>query len=211
MNKKGKQALILGITGSFGSGKTTCAKMFRESGAYVVDADRIYHRVIKPKSAVYKKIVSVFGKQILKPNGKISRKKLAKIVFAKRKDLQKLCRITHPPIIKEIRSKLLKLKKLKKPKIIVIDAPLLIEAGLTKMTDKLIVVKASKRNQITRAAKHKGLSRSEIIRRIRNQAPLAEKIKLADYVIDNNGTLGQIRKQVRNIWRQIYQSKDNNK
>lgn len=192
----------MGITGSLGSGKTTCTGMFKKLGAVCIDADKIYHSLCKPQGVLYKKIISVFGEDVLTRNKKIDRKKLGKIVFRNRAVLNRLNRITHPAIIKTMKDKLSKLKKSKRSKMIVIDAPLLVEAGLVEMVDRLIVVQLNKKRLISRVRKL-GMSKHEIVKRIRNQAPQASKIKLADYVIDNNGSLKQTKKQIKNIWEAI--------
>ena len=179
------------------------AGMFVSLGAFCLDADRIYHQLIRPGTLVYERIVSVFSRQILKRNRQIDRKKLAKMVFSNKEALKRLSQITHPAVIKEIKLRLIKLKKHKKNKVIVIDAPLLIEAGLTGMLDKLIVVNLNKKNQLVRCRKHRQMSDSEIIKRVRSQAPLRKKLKLADFIIDNNGTLKQTRKQVKAIWKKL--------
>ena len=202
-SKLEKKILVLGITGSFGAGKTTVALMFKRLGVSVIDADRIYHQLIKPGTLVYKGIVSAFGREILEKNKQIDRSKLAKLVFSKKEALKRLSQITHPAIIKRMSFKLSKLKRSQRRKIIVIDAPLLIEAGKISMVDKLIVVKTSKKNQIARCRRRFGISRDGVIKRIRTQAPLTEKIRLADYVIDNNGMLQQTREQVKNIWEKL--------
>ena len=194
-----KNRMVLGVTGSFGSGKTTVARMLKRLGAVVIDADEIYHRLLKPKQPLYKKIVSVFGPEILKKNKQIDRKTLAEIVFNGKQSLQKLCRISHPIIIAQIKNKLRQIKG----RIAVIDAPLLIEAGLAKIVDKLLVVKINRKKQIERCAKQRKLSQAFVLKRIRLQMPMREKIKLANYVIDNNGTLSQTRDQVREIWRLV--------
>lgn len=197
------KVLVLGVTGGFGSGKTTVAGMFKTLGAIGLDADKIYHELIKPKGLLYKRIISSFGREILGNHNKINRKKMAKLVFGKREALEKLCRLTHPVVIKKIRFNLSILKRANACGPIVIDAPLLIEAGLLDAVDKLIVVKIDKKKQLARCKKERGLSCNEALRRIRAQAPMAKKIKLADYVVDNNGTLKQTREQVREIWKQI--------
>lgn len=203
MKDDSKKILVLGITGSFGGGKTTLAGMFKSLGASVIDADKIYHRLISPGTSVYKRVVSIFGREILKKNRQIDRKKLAQVAFNNRASLKRLSQITHPAIIRKIKIELSKLKRAKGFKMAVIDAPLLIEAGSLEMVDKLIVVKTAGRNQIARCKRHWKLSRAKIAQRIKSQAPLKEKIKLADYAIDNNGTLRETREQVKNIWKKI--------
>lgn len=197
--------IVLGITGSFSTGKTTIASLFRKLGASGIDADRIYHQLIRPPSALHKEIVSAFGAQILKKNKQIDRKKIAKIVFDNKKALGKLIRMSHPAIIRIIQKELFRLKRAKTVKVVVIDAPLLIEAGLIKLVDKLVVVKTSKIKQMARCRKVSNLAESEINKRIKAQLPLQKKAKLADYVIDNDGTIKNTQKQVKQIWKEINQ------
>jgi len=206
-NKSKKRIRVIGITGGFAGGKTTVASMFAKLGARPIDADKIYHQLIKPGRPLYKKIVSIFGREILTKNRQIDRKKLAKLVFDNAKVLKKLCQLTHPAVIKKIKLELSKLKKARNKQVAVIDAPLLIEAGLAKMIDSLIVVKTSQQKQISRCRKHFRAPGAEIIKRIKAQLPLRKKISLADYVVDNDGTLPQTRKQVRNIWKQLKNEK----
>jgi len=196
-----KKLQVLAVTGSFAGGKTTCARMFKNLGASVVDADKIYHRLIRPGRPLYKKIASVFGREILNKNKQIDRKRLGKIVFSNRRSLKRLTGITHPAVIRKMRSEVSRLKKAASGRIIIIDAPLLIEAGLAKMADRLVVVKTGRKNQIKRCKKQWGMSAAEATKRIKLQLPLKEKTKLADYVVDNNGTLRQTREQVQDIWR----------
>ncbi|NQT00103.1 MAG: dephospho-CoA kinase [Candidatus Omnitrophica bacterium] len=195
--------LIVGITGSYKSGKTTCCKMFNSLGAVTIDADKIYHQLLKTSTILRKKIISAFGKQVLNSNQEIDRKKLAKVVFADKRALKKLTQITHPVIIRELKDKTAEYKKTNEGRVLIIDAPLLIEAGSIKLVDKLVVVKANKCEQIKRARGKAKISKAEIIGRINAQLAQKAKIKLADYVIDNNGSLKQTRAQVKNIWQQI--------
>ena len=191
---------IFGITGSFGTGKTTVSKMFSRLGAEVIDADKIVHKLIKENNSVYKKIVSLFGENILNKNSKqINRKKLASVVFNNKSLLRKLCEIIHPSVISEIK-KQIAMRKQCACKIIVIDVPLLIEANLSSLVDRLIVVKTKQKIQINRIVAKMKLSRSEILKRIKNQISLRDKIKLADYVIDNGSSFKNTEKQVKDIW-----------
>ena len=135
--------MIIGITGSFGSGKTTVARMFKSFGVEVIDVDKIAHRIIKPRSKIYKKIISAFGKDILKNNKTIDRHKLAQIVFNNKNLLKKINRIMHPEIIGMIKNRI----KTSRSKLIILDTPLLIEAGLKDRVHKLIVVKVDRRHR----------------------------------------------------------------
>lgn len=199
---RNKKKIVLGITGSFGSGKTTVAKIFKSAGCKIIDADRIAHKLIKPKTKIYKKIVDTFGCGILKKNKTIDRYKLAKIVFDNRNLLNTLSKIIHPPVIRFIRDKI----KTSNSKIIVLDAPLLIEAGLADLVDKLIVVVINRRKQIERILKKMPLNKTDVLKRIKYQLPLKEKVRLADFIIDNSGTIKETKKQVAQIRRRLWKN-----
>ena len=192
---------IFGLTGSFGTGKTTTSKMFSRLGAEIIDADKIAHNLLIKDSGVYKRIISLFGEDILNRRSmQIDRKRLAKIVFNNQYLLKALCSIVHPSVILEIKRQIYRLKRKHSCRAVVIDAPLLVEAKLTSLVDKLIVVKAKREIQIKRMNKKMQLSKSEVLKVIKSQTPLKDKIKLADYVIDNNSSFNHTRKQVKDIW-----------
>lgn len=195
--------IILGITGGMGTGKTTAAKMFADFGAKVIDADKIAHSVVKPGSGAWRKLISVFGKEIITEGGKINRRKVAEIVFQKEPDrLKELNSIIHPEVV-DIILKRMQDAKLSGTDVVVIDAPLLIEAGLSAVIDRLVVVSTGRKIQEKRSSIQHKLSLKEIRARISSQLSLAEKEKKADYVIDNNGSPDNTRKQVEKIWREI--------
>jgi dephospho-CoA kinase len=192
-NKK----LILGLTGGIASGKSTVAAMFKSLGARVIDADKISHSLIKPDTRVYRQIVRTFGRSILNKDRTVKRSELGRIVFNDKDRRKKLNRIMHPEIIRIIRKKLNALRK----GTVVLEAPLLIESGLTGLVDKLIVVNVSLANQIKRIQRKNPINNKEILKRIKSQMPLEKKVRLADFVIDNNGTKEKTRKQVAKIRR----------
>lgn len=194
--------IILGLTGSFGSGKTTVAKIFKSFGAKLIDADRIAHGAIRPKTKVYKAIISAFGRDILKKDKSIDRYKLAKVVFNDRNSLKRLNKIVHPEVIRIIQEKINSIPK----GTIVLDAPLLIERGLEKITDKLIVVNITAKKQIERVQKKTGANRQDILKRIRAQISLRNKVRLADFVIDNSGSTQETKRQVQKIRRLLWRS-----
>ncbi len=200
--KRNKKRIILGLTGSFGSGKTTVAKIFNSFGCEIIDADRIAHRAIEPDTNIYKKITNTFGKDILNKDRTINRNKLAHIVFDNKNLLKILNKIMHPVVIGIIKSKI----KTSKAKVIVLDAPLLIEAGLKDLVDKLIVVKIAKRKQLERMQHKTGLTKLDILKRIARQIPLENKVRLADFVIDNSGTRGETKRQVEIIRRLLWRN-----
>lgn len=194
---------VIGVTGSFGSGKSTVSGFFKQLGARVIDADKIAHRVIRRGGGVYKKIVSDYGDDILSKNKSIDRKRLGQKVFSSKKSLRKLCKLTHPAIITEIKRKLITLERKRYNGIVVIDAPLLIESGLERIVDLVLVVDADYSNQLKRSAVKDKITAAEIKKRIKSQMPLRSKKKTAGYIIDNNGTLFKTKKQVGKIVKQI--------
>jgi dephospho-CoA kinase len=189
---------VLGITGGIATGKTTVSKILKRYGGYLISADDIAHRIILPKKKAYKKIVKQFGKEILNKNLTINRKKLADIIFKKKKLRKILENITHPEIIKTIKKEIKKAKKGKKYKFIILEAPLLFEAKISNLADLIIVVACSKKTQIKRLIK-KGFSKQSAENRISSQIPLSKKIKQADIVIYNEKNLKLLRKNVKKI------------
>lgn len=190
--------MVIGVTGSLGSGKTAVSKMFGRLGAYVINADNVCHSLMEPGKKIYKEIVRHFGKSILMKNQAIDRKRLAGIVFKDDSKRKLLNRLVHPEAIRHIKKILKKRKGL-----VVIDAALLIESGFYKSIDKLIVVKANRDRQIRRLAGQKAMTRKEILRIFKAQSSLKKKLGFADYVIDNNGSKKQTLLQVEKIWKQL--------
>jgi dephospho-CoA kinase len=200
--QKKPKKIILGLTGSFGSGKSSVAAILKSYGAKIIDADKISHGLIKPGGKIYKKIINTFGPGILGKDKRIDRAKLAKVVFNDKELLKSLNTIMHPEIIRIIKEKL----KITASRVIVLDAPLLIESGLTKLVDKTVVVKINKKQQLGRIQKKYSLSKKDIIKRIRLQLPLSMKIRLADFIIDNSNTIEETKKQVAQIRRLLWKS-----
>jgi len=203
-------ALIVGLTGGIVGGKSTVASMFRDLGAKIIDADILGHSVILPYKPAWKKIVKLFGEDILGNDLTIDREKLGKIVFADQALLKKLNKITHPEIIKLIKKEinLARNKTHNQEKILVIDAALIYEAKIDKIMDKIIVVYIDEDEQIKRLIKRNNLSKDEALQRVKSQIPMKEKIKMADYVIDNNDTLDKTKKQVETIWQELISLED---
>ena len=194
-----KKRLILGVTGGFGSGKTTVARTFKSFGAQVIDADKLAHACLVPGTRTYKKIVGSFGIGILKKNRTIDRGKLAAAVFNNKTLLSNLNNIIHPQVIRVLKVKI----KHSRSRFIVLDVPLLIESGLNRQVDKLIVVKTAKVKQFERIKNRDSLNTKDILKRIGYQMPLKVKAKLADFIIDNSGTVRETERQVKEIWKRL--------
>ena len=197
--------LVIGLTGSLGTGKSTVAAMFARRGIKIIDADAITRDLLAPGSSnrtlagarkkCVKKVAKVFPDAILNKD-RINRSELAKIVFNHPRELQKLTDILYPEALKVVKSLL---SRYKHESIVVLDAPLLFESGWDKITDTTMVVKAKRAQQFERAQKRLGLNRSDFNRRLKNQMPLKEKCDMADIVIDNSHGLKQTEAQVDEI------------
>ena len=197
--------LIVGLTGGIVGGKSTVALMFRDLGAKIINADKLGHSVILPHKPAWKKIVKLFGKDVLQNDLTIDREKLGKMVFANQIFLKKLNEITHPEITRLIKKEinLAKNKIHNQEKVLIIDAALIYEAKIDGFMDKIIVVYIDKDEQISRLIKRNNLPKNEALQRIRSQIPMKEKAKIADYVIDNSNSLDKTKKQVEKIWQEF--------
>jgi dephospho-CoA kinase len=188
----------LGVTGGFCTGKTTVSALFRKLGARAIDADKIVHALYKRDKKIKHAVLKNFGKGVFTAGGKIDRKKLKRLAFKTRKGRSRLCGITHPAVIRKIKEEV----RLSKHKVVVVDAPLLIETRLYKVFDYVAVVKASLAKQIARG-RRRGFKKQDVLAIRKLQMPLGKKIKYADFVIDNNRSREYTRKQVIKIWSQL--------
>lgn len=202
MTKQKKNKIVIGVTGSLSCGKSTVARLLKTRDCELIDADSLAHDAIKRGGSVYKKIVSFFGRGILKNNKNIDREKLAGIVFVNKAALEKLNRMVHPAVIKEISRRIRNSAK----KIVILDAPLIIEAHARSMVDKLVVVKAKRSQQFSRAKSKLSLCKEQAKRRIKSQISQNAKSRFANFIIDNSGTINKTRKQVSEIRRKLWKS-----
>ncbi len=193
--QKQKNKIVIGLTGSFGSGKSTVSGILAAYGAKIIDADKIAASCLTPGSEIYGKVISVFGDKAIGKGKEIDRLALAKIVFNDTKLLRKLNGIVHPEVIRIIKSRM----NSKKKGVIVLDAPLLLEAGLKNAVDKLIVVTINRDTQVKRLLKKTSLKKADILKRIKSQIPLRAKTRLADFIIDNSGSMLETKRQVKRL------------
>ena len=189
--------MILGLTGNFGSGKSTAAKMFKDLGAVIIDVDEISHRVLAGEC--YGEVISEFSSDILDYDLKIDRDLLREIVFNDRYKLKKLEIILHPRILNEIELELRRLDT--KHSIVIIEAAVLIELGLLGIIDKLIVITSiCQKERLTWKSRIKEEEINKILRLQMDEAALEAK---ADFIIDNNGTPDNTRAQINEIWKKL--------
>ncbi|MGB9780595.1 dephospho-CoA kinase [Caldanaerobacter sp.] len=191
---------VVGLTGGIGSGKSTVSRILSGLGAKIIDADLVSREIMSKGQEAYNEIVDYFGEGILDERGEIDRKKLGLIVFGNEQKLKKLNEITHPKIIEKIKAMIVEAKKEGNYRLIVVDAALLIETGLYQMMDEIWMVVVDIETQIKRIMARDGFSYEEALKRIRSQMPLEEKIKYADFIINNSKTLEKTEEQVKLLW-----------
>jgi dephospho-CoA kinase len=202
--------IIVGLTGSVGTGKSTVTNFFRELGAYIIDWDELAREVIRPQLGAWKEIVDYFGKDFLNEDLTINRQKLAEIVFSDKEKVTKLNQIVHPKVFKEDERITNEIKSLDPDALIIKDIPLLFELTRPIFVDKVVVVSASERTQLRRL-EEKGMSREDAQSRIKSQLPLEEKIKSADFVINNDGPLEETKRQVEEIYSSLRKGEQHGK
>jgi dephospho-CoA kinase len=186
---------VIGLTGGIGSGKSTVATILRELGCEIIDADQVARDVVRPGLPAYEEIVSSFGRDVLLPDGTLDRKKLAAIVFRDPAARLRLEAITHPRIALETQRRIGEAGA-RGAGPVVYEATLLVENGLHCALDGLIVVDAPREAQIARTCQRDGLAREEAQARIDAQMPPAKKLAAADWVIENDGGLDELRARV---------------
>ncbi|WP_067624072.1 dephospho-CoA kinase [Alicyclobacillus acidiphilus] len=199
---------IIGLTGGIGTGKSTVSSMFRDLGAYIVDADVWARKVVEPGTEGLAEIVDAFGREVLLPDGTLNRKKLGAIVFSDDKARQTLNQIVHPRVRRGMLDETRAYVKQAGDKKVIWDVPLLFEGDTRHLVGSTIVVSASPDVQLARVMARDGIDEKAALARIRAQMPLEEKRRLATFVIDNDGTLENTRKQVERIWTTILNQAD---
>lgn len=185
----------IGVTGIFASGKGTVCEMFRELGAGVVDTDIVAREIMEPGTEGLKRIVDAFGDGILAADGSLDRRRFANSVFGDDEKVRLLNSLTHPLILDIV------LGRTSGDGIWMVNTPLLFESGFNMKMAANIVVTAGVDQVLTRGSKRDNIPPEEIKERLKHQIPLNEKIKLADYVIDNSGTIENTKRQVFDIWK----------
>jgi dephospho-CoA kinase len=165
--------ILVGLTGGVATGKSTVAKMFKQGGAAVINADLLARQVVEPGKPAWRAIVKLFGKTVLNHDRSLDRQALGSIVFHNPKKRRQLERIIHPRVAREQQRLVRWIAKRKPHAVVIYEVPLLFEAGVDKRVDKIIVVTVDRNTQIARLKERNGLSRAEALRRIRSQMPLA--------------------------------------
>jgi dephospho-CoA kinase len=217
--------LKVGLTGGIAAGKTVVGEMFVALGAHLVQADRIAHSLMQPGEAVYNEVVRHFGREILNRDGSVNRAKLAEAAFGsataaqgkrtsrieqpqvQQSRIEELNRIVHPVVIRSQDAWMQEMGRQDPHAIAIVEAALILEAGAREHFDRLIVVTCSAEQRVARFSARQKIdlepARKEVVRRMAAQLPDEEKIKAADHVVDNSGSLDQTREQVRQVWEKL--------
>lgn len=181
---------LVGLTGGIASGKSTVAERLCHHGAELIDADDVAREVVLPGTPAYKRIVAHFGTGILDPDGFVDRSALGRIVFGDPSQRAVLNELTHPPVMAEIADRLEALTPF--DGLVVLDVPLLVEAGVDRGYDAILVVATKPGQQVRRLVDLRGMSEDEARMRIAAQAPLEAKLAVATHVIWNEGTVAEL-------------------
>ena len=192
--------IVIGLTGGVATGKSTVAKLFKQCGAIVIDADALARDVVQPGKPAWRAIVRRFGKSVLNPDRTINRHALGAIVFRHPTKRRTLERIIHPRVAREQKRLTREVRRKNQQAVVVYDVPLLFETGIDKRVDRTVVVTADHETQIARLKRRNGLTRAEALRRIKSQMSLAKKRRLADYVLDGTRAPRSLTKSVCRLY-----------
>jgi dephospho-CoA kinase len=192
--------ILVGLTGGIASGKSLVAKVLKDLGAHIIDADKIVHELLEPGQQAWEEVLAYFGIGIQLPNGTIDRRKLGELVFSDPEKRAWLNRCLHPKVLEVYTTQVRHLCARQPDVIVVFDAALLIETGYHKKMDKVIVVYADEEHQLKRLMERDRFTHGQAVARIRSQMPLKEKRPHADYVIENTGNREETERQTREVF-----------
>jgi dephospho-CoA kinase len=194
--------LKIAITGGAGSGKSTVARMFRDLGAQVLDADEAARNAVAVGTPAWQELRRAFGPEYFREDGELDRANLARRVFADPAERRRLDEIVHPQVAREIKARLTDLERQGTP-LVLVEVPLLFEAGLEKAYNRIIVVYVDEADQRQRLGDRDRRAPEEIAGMLQAQLPLKDKVSRADYMVDNRGPLSNTLAQVKNIWGEL--------
>jgi dephospho-CoA kinase len=195
--------ITIGLTGGIGTGKSAVVRILAELGAPVIDADKVGHAVYLPGEAAYRDVVETFGTDVVAFDGTIDRRRLGALVFSDPDALRRLNAIVHPRIRERLRTMVRAMRERGERHPIVIEAAVLIEAGWEGLCQEVWLVTASEAQVMGRLERERGLHPDDIRRRINAQMAEQERRKHATVLIENNGTLEQLREKVTALWRDV--------
>ncbi len=191
--------ISVGLTGGYGTGKSTVTRMFRDLGAPTMDADDVVRTLLSENREIINEVVGVLGRGVLAANGSVDRRKVADVVFGGEKSLVSLTGVLYPAVRKQISEWFEERRREGIHRAAIAEVSMLIEGGAFELYDKVVLVAAVPEVQRRRCLAD-GISLDEFTRRVCNQMPLDEKTRFADYIVDNSGVLEETRKQVLEVW-----------
>ena len=193
-------SLLVGLTGGMGSGKTLASSFFHELGAHIIDADLICRKLVEPGQPALQEITDYFGKLIIDKSGNLNRNKLGQLVFCDSKKREKIENILHPKVFKVEKLNYKAICKINPKALVIVDAALLIESANYKEMDKVILINADEKIRIQRILSRGKWNHEEIVARLKSQMPNEEKIKFADFVLENSKDKRHLKEQVKKIY-----------
>ena len=202
--------LVIGLTGSIGTGKSEAARYLAQLGAEVIDADQVGHEAYTPQSEAWHNVVGAFGKEILDSSGEIDRKKLGAIVFSNPDQLSRLNQIMHPLMARMVAEKIEDLRG-QGVEVAVVEAALLFEAGWDSLVEEVWVTDSSEDLVIQRLSERSGLTQEEARKRISSQMDRFERLSRADLVIDNSGDIVAMESTIDEMWERRVQGRNERK
>lgn len=191
--------LRVGLTGGIGAGKSEVSRRLAAYGAEVIDADVVAREVVAPGTRGLAEVVAAFGAAVLGPDGALDRERLGEVVFADEQARAKLNGIVHP----RVRERMSELERASAAPVVVHDVPLLAEGGLSALYDLVVVVDVSPRVQLERLVAERGMTREQARSRMSAQATRAERLAVADIVVDNSGSLAELDREVGDLWGEL--------
>ncbi|HBQ25678.1 MAG TPA: dephospho-CoA kinase [Syntrophomonas sp.] len=194
---------IIGLTGGIASGKSIVSSVFKELGAVILDADQIARLVVLPHQPAWEDIVKFFGPEVVNKDKSLNRAKIGDIVYNNPESLRELNRFTHPRIMQYYKDELRRIQIEQPDAIVILEVPLLYETNMDKLCQQVVVVWVDRETQIRRLMKRDNMTYEDAVRRVEAQMPLDEKVKRADFVIDNRGSIVETKEKATKYYNEI--------
>lgn len=191
--------MVIGLTGGIGTGKSEVARILKDLGAVIINADQVGHRAYTPHTEAWNEIVKAFGEGILQPNGEIDRKQLGAIVFGDPGQLARLNQIMHPRMARMVSEEIEKLRE-EGAAAVVVEAAVLIEAGWDQLVDEVWTTESPEETVVDRLIARNGLNRAEVVKRIQAQMSSEARSARSQVVVGNSADLASLKNTVRNLW-----------
>lgn len=191
---------VIGVTGGIGSGQSTVCEHLQQFGCKVIDVDKKAKQIIQKDNSLQNELKKTFGDEIFYKDGQLNRKRLAHLAFRDESQTLQLNKLIHPRMVAEVIEEMETARFSQKYPLIIVDAALIFEISIEQMFDAIIVVYASLNNRIKRVMERDGLKRTEVLARVKRQIPLDDKKTWADFTIDNNRTIDELKKQTEKIF-----------